>query len=74
MNALKQYIKNDFNYLVYSTADILVPPNIFAEIQKDLQLQAQQAKSAAEITKVFEDETPKEEKKRGGVIQGFISP
>tara|TARA_Y100000741_G_scaffold365083_2_gene358907 strand:+ start:280 stop:1155 length:876 start_codon:yes stop_codon:yes gene_type:complete len=29
LNALKQYLDNDFNYLVYSTADIIVPSNIF---------------------------------------------
>ncbi len=46
MNALKQYIKNDFNYLVYSTADILVPPNIFAEIQKINYIEKQKEFSA----------------------------
>ena len=28
-NALDQFLKNDFQYLIYSTADIIVPNNLF---------------------------------------------
>ena len=31
-NALDQYLENNFKYLVYSTADILLPNNLFEEI------------------------------------------
>ena len=31
-NALDQYLENNFEYLVYSTADILLPNNLFEEI------------------------------------------
>jgi len=33
-NALEQFLKFDFNYLVYSTADVIVPSNLFNEIKK----------------------------------------
>ena len=32
-NGLNQFLKGDFNYLIYSTADILVPKNIFSHIE-----------------------------------------
>ena len=32
-NALDQYLENNFEYLVYSTADILLPNNLFEEIE-----------------------------------------
>ena len=32
-NGLNQYLKNNFNYFVYSTADIIVPKNIFYHIE-----------------------------------------
>ena len=34
INALNQYLNNGFNYLVYSTADIIIPTNIFDEMIK----------------------------------------
>ena len=33
-NAINQYLKDDFEYFVYSTADILVPKTIFQSIEK----------------------------------------
>ena len=33
-NAIDQYLKDDFEYFVYSTADILVPKTIFQSIEK----------------------------------------
>ena len=33
-NAIDQYLKDDFEYFVYSTADILVPKKIFQSIEK----------------------------------------
>ena len=33
-NAIDQYLKDDFEYFVYSTADILVPVTIFQSIEK----------------------------------------
>ena len=33
-NALDQFLENNYEYLVYSTADILVPRNIFNEVDK----------------------------------------
>ena len=34
-NALKQFIENkDYQYLIYSTADIIVPSNLFVELSK----------------------------------------
>ena len=33
-NALDQFIEKKFDYLVFSTADILVPNNLFYELQK----------------------------------------
>ena len=33
-NALDQYLENNFEYLVYSTADILLPNNLFDEVEK----------------------------------------
>ena len=32
-NGLNQFLKNDFNYFIYSTADLLVPKNIFSHIE-----------------------------------------
>ena len=32
-NALDQYLENNFEYLVYSTADILLPGNLFEEVE-----------------------------------------
>ena len=32
-NALDQYLKNNFEYLIYSTADILLPNNLFEEVE-----------------------------------------
>ncbi len=34
INALNQYLNNNFSYLVYSTADIVIPANIFDEMVK----------------------------------------
>ena len=33
-NALDQFLKDNFDYLVYSTADIIIPPNLFEEVEK----------------------------------------
>ena len=34
-NALEQFIENkDYQYLIYSTADIIVPNNLFVELSK----------------------------------------
>jgi len=33
VNGLNQFLKNDFNYFIYSTADLLVPKNIFSHIE-----------------------------------------
>ena len=33
-NALDQYLKEDFNYLIYSTADIIVPNKLFSILSK----------------------------------------
>ena len=33
-NAIDQYLEDDFEYFVYSTADILVPKTIFQSIEK----------------------------------------
>ena len=33
-NSLDQFLKNDFQYLIYSTADILVPNNLFKILSK----------------------------------------
>ena len=33
-NALKQLLENNYEYFVYSTADLIVPSNIFDEINK----------------------------------------
>ncbi len=33
-NALDQYLKGDFNYLIYSTADIIVPSKLFLILSK----------------------------------------
>ena len=33
-NALDQYIEGDFDYLIYSTADIIVPNKIFSVLSK----------------------------------------
>ena len=32
-NGLNQFLKDDFNYFIYSTADILIPKNIFSHIE-----------------------------------------
>ena len=32
-NGLNQFLKNDFNYFIYSTADLLIPKNIFSHIE-----------------------------------------
>ena len=32
-NGLKQFLKDDFNYFIYSTADLLIPKNIFSHIE-----------------------------------------
>ena len=32
-NGLNQFLKSDFNYFVYSTADLLIPKNIFSHIE-----------------------------------------
>jgi hypothetical protein len=32
-NALDQYLENNFDYLVYSTADILLPKKLFKEVE-----------------------------------------
>ena len=31
-NALEQFLNTNFDYLVYSTADILIPSNLFDEV------------------------------------------
>ena len=33
-NSLDQYLENEFDYLIYSTADIIVPNNLFQELTK----------------------------------------
>jgi len=33
-NALNQFLKDDFNYFIYSTADIIVPNNLFKVVSK----------------------------------------
>ena len=33
-NSLDQYLENEFDYLIYSTADIIVPNNLFQELIK----------------------------------------
>ena len=32
-NGLNQFLKSDFNYFIYSTADLLIPKNIFSHIE-----------------------------------------
>ena len=32
-NGLNQFLKDDFNYFIYSTADLLIPKNIFSHIE-----------------------------------------
>jgi len=38
-NALNQFLTEDYDYFVYSTADLIVPANIFLEIKKNKMLQ-----------------------------------
>ncbi len=65
-NALDQFLNTNFDYLVYSTADILIPPNLFDEVEKIKQKLSNEKEFCAIVYPNI--------LKKNGIVKSFTTP